>query len=71
MSIRTHTLDCAKTRALIESEEDSTGRRHVKCTCGATYEPGVEAQRDEARRVAWTLLYSGSTGGPLPWEVDR
>ncbi len=44
MSIRTHAPHCAKTRALIESEEDSTGRRHVECTCGATYEPGVASQ---------------------------
>jgi hypothetical protein len=50
MSVRTHAPHCAKTRALIESEEDSTERRHVECTCGATYGPGVEAQRETAGR---------------------
>ncbi len=55
MSVRTHAPDCAKTRALIESEEDSTGRRHVECTCGATYGPGVEAQRDALEREVIAL----------------
>lgn len=55
MSIRTHAPYCAKTRALIESEEDSTERRHAECTCGATYEPGVEARAEELEvaRLAW------------------
>jgi len=69
MSIRTHAPHCAKTRALIESEEDSTERRHVECTCGATYVPGVEAQRDEARRMAEAGFRYGVENGEDPEEM--
>lgn len=75
MSVRTHAPDCAKTLALNAGDSPHP----VVCTCGAQYQPGVEAQRDEARREAekWRngcLLEFGFVGeaakreAPLPWE---
>lgn len=68
MSIRTHAPHCAKTRALVESEEDSTERRHVECTCGAAYEPGVERQLRQARDEAELLRDNWGSQHIFGWE---
>jgi len=68
MSIRTHAPDCAKTRALIESEEGSTECCLVECTCGATYRAGVERQRDQARDEAEIMRDWHSPNHVFGWE---
>ncbi len=70
MSVRTHAPDCAKTQHLLAREENLPGWETYasECTCGATYEPGVERQLRQARGEAELLRDNWASRHVFRWE---